>query len=89
MKGFECETCHLGRMPQFKNNHADRRHPQSILNLVHVDLAGPVDPMSEEGHRYALSCVDDYSGLITVFFFKLLLIILGKKKISRVSVHFI
>ena len=40
------------------------------LELVHCDLAGPVDPVSIDGYRYALSFTDDYSGLIMTCFLK-------------------
>ena len=40
------------------------------LELVHCDLAGPVDPTAKYGFRYALSFVDDYSGVNMVYFLK-------------------
>ena len=35
-----------------------------------IQLAGPVDPVSIDGYRYALSFTDDYSGLIMTYFLK-------------------
>ncbi|GFR67435.1 transposon Ty2-C Gag-Pol polyprotein [Elysia marginata] len=40
------------------------------LEFVHIDLAGPVDPSSKDGFRYALICMDDFSGLSNLYFLK-------------------
>ncbi|MEG7522137.1 MAG: transposase family protein, partial [Chromatiales bacterium] len=42
----------------------------SPLQLVHYDLAGPVDPVAKDGFKYALSFVDDYSGATMIYFLK-------------------
>ena len=42
----------------------------NVLQLVHCDLAGPVDPVAKDGFRYALVFVDDYSGCTTTYFLK-------------------
>ena len=44
--------------------------PPGPLELVHCDFAGPVDPVSIDGYRYALSFTDDYPGLIMTYFLK-------------------
>ena len=56
-------------MTQYRNRNADKKS-KSILDLVHCDLAGPIDPVARENFRYAVSFVDDFSGLITVYFIK-------------------
>lgn len=38
--------------------------------MVHTDLARPIDPVSRDGHRYALSFTDDYSSAVFVYFLK-------------------
>ena len=38
--------------------------------LIHCDLAGPIDPTAREGFRYAISFADDYSGVNMVYFLK-------------------
>lgn len=40
------------------------------LELVHIDLAGPIDPASREGFRYSIAFTDDYSGATFVYFLK-------------------
>ena len=38
--------------------------------MVHCDLAGPIDPVAKDGFTYTLSFVDNYSGIIMVYFLK-------------------
>ena len=66
---FDCETCISGKMTQFRSRDPDER-AENALEFVHCDLAGPITPASREGHKYAISFVDDYSGAATVYFLK-------------------
>ena len=66
---FECEVCIEGKMSSYRNRKPDRRATQK-LELVHADLAGPITPESEEGYKYALCFVDDYTNLNVVYFLK-------------------
>ena len=66
---FDCEVCVRGKMVQHRNRDPDER-AASPLELVHCDLAGPVDPVAKEGFRYAMSFVDDYSGTNMIYFLK-------------------
>ena len=68
-KEFDCDTCIMGKMAQYRNRDADKR-ATAPLELVHCDLAGPIDPVAKDGFRYAISFVDDYSGIIMVYFLK-------------------
>ena len=63
---FDCGACVEGKMTQQRSRKADRR-ANAILELVHCDLAGPIDPIAREGYRYALAFVDDYSGLVMIY----------------------
>ena len=65
----ECKVCTEGKMCQFRNRSLDER-ATAPLDFVHRDLAGPIDPAGRDGFKYALSFVDDYSGIITVYFLK-------------------
>jgi transposase InsO family protein len=40
------------------------------LEKVHVDLAGPVSPVSREGFKYCIAFTDDFSGSVFVYFLK-------------------
>ena len=65
----ECGTCVQGKMSQYQNREPDRR-ATAPLQLVHSDLAGPITPVSREGHKYAMVFVDDFSGAFGVYFLK-------------------
>lgn len=43
---------------------------KSALELVHTDLADPIDPESREGFKYVLSLTDDYPSAVCVYFLK-------------------
>ena len=47
-------------MFQQRNRKPDKR-AENVLDLVHCDQAGPIEPMTKEGYRYVLLFVDDYS----------------------------
>lgn len=64
-----CEICTKGKFTQTRNREPDRKATEP-LQLVHTDLAGPMRTPSIEGHKYAMSFTDDYSGAITVYFLK-------------------
>lgn len=64
-KSMQCEVCVQGKFTQSRNRKPDVR-AKSALELVHTDLAGPIDPESREGYRYALSFTDDYSSAVFV-----------------------
>ena len=65
----DCDTCILGKMTQSRNRNPDIRS-KALLELVHTDLAGPIEPMSKEGFRYSIAFTDDYSGVVFVYFLK-------------------
>lgn len=67
--GFNCVVCAKGKMSEYRNRTADERAGRP-LELVHSDLAGPVSPVSSENSKYVISFVDDYSGIIFVYFLK-------------------
>ena len=41
-----------------------------ILTLVHSDLAGPIQPLPKDCYKYIITFIDDYSGLIMLYFIK-------------------
>ncbi|KAL9987803.1 hypothetical protein ACROYT_G002165 [Oculina patagonica] len=68
-KPQDCNVCIEGKMTQSRNRNPDAR-ATAPLELVHTDLAGPIDPASREGFRYSIAFTDDYSGAIFVYFLK-------------------
>ena len=65
----KCEVCTQGKFVQTRNRGPDVR-AEAPLDMVHTDLAGPIDPVSKDGHKYALSFTDDYSSAVFVYFLK-------------------
>ena len=66
---FNCEICTLGKMPQFRSRKPDKK-ASKLFELVHCDLAGPIEPVAREGFKYCLMFVDDFSGIQMVYFLK-------------------
>ncbi|KAK3881424.1 hypothetical protein Pcinc_014144 [Petrolisthes cinctipes] len=56
-------------MTQYRNREPDEKATEK-LELIHCDLAGPIDPPARERFKYAITSVDDYSGVIMVYFLK-------------------
>ena len=65
----DCKVCTQGKMTQSRNRTSDKR-ANAPFDLVHSDLAGPISPVGKDGFNYALSFVDDYSGVIIIYFLK-------------------
>lgn len=68
-KSMQCDVCVQGKFTQSRNRKPDVR-AKSPLELIHTDLAGPIDPKFREGYRYALSFTDDHSSAVFVYFLK-------------------
>ncbi|MCW4346512.1 MAG: reverse transcriptase domain-containing protein [Candidatus Thiodiazotropha endolucinida] len=66
-KKKDCNVCMLGKMTNNRNRNP-RARSTVPLQLVHTDLAGPIDPVSSEGFKYAIAFTDDYSGASFVYF---------------------
>ena len=58
-----------GKICQFRNRKPDEK-AKKPLEFVLCDLAGPIDPVANDGYKYALSFVDDYTGINLVYFLK-------------------
>jgi hypothetical protein len=65
----ECEICTQGKMCQTRNREPDQR-AKAPLEFVHCDLAGPIEPTAKDVFKYALSFVDDFTGINKVYFLK-------------------
>ena len=68
-KKFECNFCIEAKMTNKMNRTPDAKASKP-LEMVHTDLCGPISPETIQGARYAIVFVDDYSGLIKVYFIK-------------------
>ena len=66
---FSCDICIKGKMNQYRSRDPDDKATK-ILDLVHTDLAGPIDLEGKDGFKYAISFVNDFSGCIFVYLLK-------------------
>ena len=66
---FDCETCILSKQTNTRNREPDIRATKPF-ELIHTDLAGPVDPVAKDGFKYAIIFVDDYSSCTFVYLLK-------------------
>ncbi|RDX68550.1 hypothetical protein CR513_52441, partial [Mucuna pruriens] len=55
-----CADCFTGK--QYRNSipKASEWRVSTILELIHADICGPIEPISNSGKRYFLSFIDDY-----------------------------
>ena len=63
-----CEECTKGKQHCESFPHTQTWRASQILQLVHSDLCGPVNPTSTSGKRYFITFTDDYSRKTWVYF---------------------
>lgn len=56
-----CVDCLLGKIKWVSFPRKLSQRATQPLQIVHVDLYGPIPVMSVGGNRYAIICIDDYS----------------------------
>jgi len=65
-----CKTCSQGKQVKVQQKRATHIGTTSVLELVHMDLMGPVQTESLSGKKYILVLVDDYSRFTWVRFLR-------------------
>ena len=67
---LKCATCELNKETRqtVPKDSVDRA--KNALDIVHVDIVGPVTPVSVDNHRYAISFVDMFSRYLKIYFMK-------------------
>ena len=63
-----CEACEKGKSKKASHRSKDMTSITEPLQLLHMDLFGPVNVMSMSRKRYALVIVDDFSKYSWVLF---------------------
>ena len=66
---FDCEICTLSKMTDSHNRQPDTSASENF-ELVHTDLAGPVEPSDINGMNYSLICVDSFSKFAYPYFLR-------------------
>lgn len=65
-----CEGCLMTKMPRKPFPHQASFVSRELLELVHLDICGPITPVTPGGNRYFLLFVDDFSKKMWVYLFK-------------------
>ncbi|KAE9107495.1 hypothetical protein PF010_g12242 [Phytophthora fragariae] len=67
-----CEGCACGKMSvtPFFHRSASQVKTQRILEVVHSDVMGPMNPKSKGGARFVVTFIDDYSRYVSVYMLK-------------------
>ena len=68
-KTMNCNTCTEGKFANTRNRTPDARATKP-LELIHTDLAGPMNVPAKDQFKYAISFTDDYSGAIFIYFLR-------------------
>lgn len=64
-----CGDCQLGKGHRCSHPDSHRDRATDILERVHVDLVGPIEPPSVSGYKYFMVVKDEYSSYRWVRFF--------------------
>jgi hypothetical protein len=67
-KGRVCSACQAGKQVDTHRPHKNNMMTDRPLELLHMDLFGPIAYISMGGSKYCLVIVDDYSRFTWVFF---------------------
>lgn len=62
-----CKCCVKGKMARLPFPKESRNKTNSILDLIHTDVCGPMHTVTPENKRYILSIIDDYSRFSTIY----------------------
>ena len=63
-----CEDCMLGKQHRSSFPQASMWRTSHPLQLIHSDICGPINPISNSHKRYVLTFIDDFSQKLLVFF---------------------
>ena len=62
----QCECCIEGKACRKVHARLGYRRTNGILQLWHMDLIGPINPISKGGKRYVFTIIDDYSRMFFI-----------------------
>ena len=66
-----CRSCVAGKQHRSSFHKGSQFRASKPLELVHIDICGPISPSALGGSRYFLLIVDDFSRLMWVSMLKL------------------
>lgn len=62
-----CEPCLKGRQTRLPFQERNRKNSNRILELIHTDVIGPLNPVSHDGKKYILTFIDDFSHFAQIY----------------------
>ena len=65
-----CEACVLGKMKKLPFESQEQPCTTCPLEMVHMDVGGPITPRSWEGYRFWIVIVNDFTHFPWVYFMK-------------------
>ena len=66
----KCETCQLNRSRKLPVTKDSETRAKDVLEIVHTDILGLINPETVDGHRYAIGFADSFSRYQKVYFLK-------------------
>ena len=66
---LNCDICIQEKMLNNRNKTLGHKATK-ILTLVHSELAGRIQPLAKDGYKYVINFIDEYSGLLMLYFLK-------------------
>ena len=69
-EGKICGECQIGKQTRMSHKPVQHLTTSRVLELLHVDLMGPMQTESLGGKRYVFVCVDDFSRYTWVDFLR-------------------
>lgn len=66
-RDFSCESCKIAKAKRKSFKPISKIRSTEPLQLLHMDVCGPLPTRSLEGHRYFLTITDDFSRKVTIF----------------------
>lgn len=63
----ECEPCRLAKSKRKSFKSIGQIRSRRPLELIYMDICGPIEPEGRDGQRYFLSIVDDFSRKVSIF----------------------
>jgi len=70
LEEVNCESCKTCKLPRKTHKSIDYEQSNKILELLHIDVCGPMPVESIGSSRYILLIVDNYYGMYFTYFLK-------------------
>src|ERR1044072_2310093 len=69
-EGKICDECQIGKQTKVPHKKLQHLTTTKVLELLHMDLMGPMQVESLGGNKYAFFCVDDFSRFTWINFIR-------------------